>query len=473
MAGPAPVGQLRNTPPDINLSFGKNIFTLEDTGGATDQVKFGLNIIDITTGTTTTGSTIATLRQFENPSGTAHFDLQNILKNYTTPNPNIEYTDTLTGATNETFRFIGQVGAEVGGDFSVDEIASGTTGSYCVIGGRKSYYDLDWDDITTYQPQISEILGCPASTSPSYPLTDWKAPKSIDSSSETPTWAQSISTFTQKIPSDSKAKRTLSFLNRIVPKGPSSLADVRKTIKSFRVTIMDGTTELDDFYIENILSNGGGPNADITGTTFDSYPYDCVTLEVGHNLGTGDTSNATHWFVAAFTKNDTGCPDSSFPYMRVPCSYVYRFNVDEGSCNDFEYVDVSWLNSLGFRDYFTFRKRRDYNINIQRNTYEQVDGTWGSEDYEVNTYDRGEKVFSQSLQERYTINTDYLSDDEAEFLKNLYLSPDVKVRFEGESDFYPVVLEDTVWTEKTFRKDKLFQATTRFRIAHKLNSLRG
>lgn len=75
MAGPAPIVTLKNTPSDFNLSFGKNIFTFEDTAGATNQVKFGLNIYS--------GSTqIATLRQFENPAGTAHFDLQNIVKKH-------------------------------------------------------------------------------------------------------------------------------------------------------------------------------------------------------------------------------------------------------------------------------------------------------------------------------------------------------------------------------------------------------
>jgi hypothetical protein len=131
------------------------------------------------------------------------------------------------------------------------------------------------------------------------------------------------------------------------------------------------------------------------------------------------------------------------------------------------------LNSLGFRDYWTFRKRKDYNIDITRNTYEQLEGTWSDSDYSVNTYDRGEKTFSQSLQERYTLNTAYLSDDEAEFLKNLYLSPDVKIRFEGETDWYSVTLQDNQWTERTFRKDKLFQNTITVRMAHKINSQRG
>ena len=464
MAGPTPNASLRNTPSDFNLSFGKNIFTLEDTGSATDQVKFGLNILS----GSTTGTTVATLRQFENPSGTAHFDLQNILKNYTTPNPNLENTSNLTDGRYETFRFVGKIGHEIGGTFAIDEYATGSTGSYCVIGGRKDYYDLNWDDNTQYISRILDFFGCPVSRNRVFALSDYKNRSGV--SSDIPAWVVGESVITQKIPADNQAKRTLSFVNRHLKTASGTIPDERKTIGAFRVTIMSGSTELDDFFIDNIQSNGGGPNTVVGGTRFDEYPYDVITVEAGHNLGTGNTSNATHWFIASVVKS---CGSDPNTYWDTPISYVYRFDVDEGECNDFEYVDVSWLNSLGFRDYYTFRKRKDYNISVQRNTYEQLDGTWSSADYDVNTYDRGEKVFSQSLQERYTINTNYLSDNDAEFLKNLYLSPDVKVRFEGDTNFYPVVLEDSQWTERTYRKDKLFQNTVTFRIAHKLNSQRG
>ena len=272
-------------------------------------------------------------------------------------------------------------------------------------------------------------MGCPAAATPKFPLTDWKNKKAYSLGSDTPSWAQGKTIYVQDVPNDAYHQRTLSYVNRNIAKVPvfGTLNDNRKTIKAFRITIMSGTSQLDDFYIENIVSNGGGPNTDISGTTYDEYPYDVISVQCGQNMFTADTSNATHWFVGTFTKNDPACPDSSLPYWSQPLHHPYRFNVSDGECNDFDIVDVSWLNSLGFRDYWTFRKRKDYNISIQRNTYEQLEGTWAASDYEVNTYDRGEKTFSQSLQERYTLNTAYLEDYEAEFLKNLYLSPDVKL----------------------------------------------
>ena len=157
---------------------------------------------------------------------------------------------------------------------------------------------------SNHVPRISEILGCPAAVTPAFALTDWTRDYTQDYSSETPSWAQGKRIFTQKISDDREAKRTLSFINRIIPSGASSLADNRKTIKAIRITIMNGTTQLDDFYIENIVSNGGGPNTDISGTTFDVYPNDIVTVQCGQGMYTASTTNATHWFVGTFTQND-------------------------------------------------------------------------------------------------------------------------------------------------------------------------
>ena len=142
------------------------------------------------------------------------------------------------------------------------------------------------------------------------------------------------------------------------------------------------------------------------------------------------------------------------------------------------YMDKCWPNNMNdinsvFRFYRMNLKKKISLYNQGIDTFEKVDGSWSAADYDINQYNRGEQVFSQSLNDRWTVNTSYLSDDEAEFLKNLYISPDVKVRFEGDSEYYPVIVEDTRWTERTYRKDKLFQNTCTFRIAHKLNSQRG
>ena len=69
-----------------------------------------------------------------------------------------------------------------------------------------------------------------------------------------------------------------------------------------------------------------------------------------------------------------------------------------------------------------------------------------------------------------------MQDKEAELLKHLYQSGEVKVRFsEGAyaNQWVPVILTNTRYTEKTFRKDRLFQYDVSFKLASNVKSMRG
>jgi hypothetical protein len=158
--------------------------------------------------------------------------------------------------------------------------------------------------------------------------------------------------------------------------------------------------------------------------------------------------------------------------------YVHRFNIVEPNCNDFPEYQFSWLNSYGFRDYYSFKKRKDRSVNIQRNEYLREAADYNSNAYDVNIYDRGTTVFSQQLQEEFTAFTDYISDADALYLEKLFTSADVKVRFNDapgslKYQWMPISLISANWTEKTYRKDKLFQYEIRFKRAHNLKSQRG
>ena len=75
------------------------------------------------------------------------------------------------------------------------------------------------------------------------------------------------------------------------------------------------------------------------------------------------------------------------------------------------------------------------------------------------------------MTETYTANTKYLTDAESEYLKNLFISPDTRVKIDGV--WRPVILTSNTWTEKTYRKDKLFQHTIQFRLANPIETQRG
>lgn len=457
---------LSSNPEIINLSFGKNMVSLYDT--ATTQPKFGLQIYNYEN-----DALISDVRQYANLAGYAHFDMQNILKNYTTPSTDIENTSLLKTSPDETLRYYVKYGYEnpSNGLFVNQGTYSGDTG-LLVIGGRKRYDDLTWELQNDYKFRAGQFFGCIASINKRQKaLTDYHISKPLSSlTGGVPTWVSNIFSNVYQQYRRRDDDYTLSFLNVFEAIPLNTLPTGSEGIKAFRISVYNGDTLLDDAFVDNLVANGGGPGTSLSESVSYEYPYDVITIQNGAAY-TDTWTNATHFYIATYTYAAPACNPVSTNYSTTPTSQVYRVDLVDDECNDFTPVQVSWLNSFGFRDYFYFSKRTDNTINVKRNTYEQVEGSWSSNIYEVNPYDRGERIFSQEITEEWTINTRYLTDDEAQYLKNLYQAADVRVKFNDE--WLPVIITDSSWTERTFRKDKLFQYTLNFRMAHKLNSQRG
>ena len=158
--------------------------------------------------------------------------------------------------------------------------------------------------------------------------------------------------------------------------------------------------------------------------------------------------------------------------------YVHRFNIIEEGCNDFPTYQFSWLNEYGFRDYYSFNKRKDRGVKINRNEYLKEAANYNATSYSVNIYDRGTTVFSQTLPEEFSAFTGFVSDADALYLEGLFISADVKVRFDDAPGaerykWVPVSLLSSAYEEKTVRKNQLFQYDIKFKLAHNIKSQRG
>ena len=130
-------------------------------------------------------------------------------------------------------------------------------------------------------------------------------------------------------------------------------------------------------------------------------------------------------------------------------------------------------NSLGFMDYFQFQKRNERSVNITRDSFLKESNDYSSAIFTTNRGDRGYTTYSQVLDEQWAANTRFLYDYEATFLQNLFMSPDVRVRFGDETVWYPVQILTNSYVEKTNRKDRLFQYEVQFKMAHNIKSQRG
>jgi hypothetical protein len=452
-----------NTIPKYNLTFGKNIISLYDEDETSPFYRLEIR-------NDVTDDPIGTLRQPNNIVGYAHFDVKNILQNQITFSDTIETTTQLKGSPEETFRWYGAFGEVLpNGTFDIQ----GITTSKITIGGRKNFDILDWN-VNPYLSSIGQTTVAGTVTavvnSRAQALTDYSY-KVLGSqiTDGKPTWAGATANV-YIINRLSDEPYTLSFINGTRETTSGSTPSFVKGIAAFRYAIYNGNTLLTSGYIQNTTANGGGPNTTLPQTLDPNYPYDVITLQGGYLLPIlSSYPTLTHYYFGAVI-SQTGVTANDTFYGSTPISDIYRFNVIQGECNDFDPIQVSWVNSFGFRDYFTFQKRKDEVVNVERNIYQKLDAQWAGTEITVDAFNRGESIFSQTYTEEYTIRTRYLKDWEMQYLKNLIMSPNVRVRFSGSSDWVSVIPTTNSWTERTFRKDKFFQLEFGFRLANKLYS---
>jgi hypothetical protein len=110
----------------------------------------------------------------------------------------------------------------------------------------------------------------------------------------------------------------------------------------------------------------------------------------------------------------------------------------------FEKIRLGWTNSRGGWDYFNFTKRSEESYSVERKRYRKVVGNYGTADDSIafgfNTYDRGLTERSPFVEKMMRIRTDYLTEGQFEYLKNLIYSESVYM-IGADGSATPVVIE--------------------------------
>jgi len=110
----------------------------------------------------------------------------------------------------------------------------------------------------------------------------------------------------------------------------------------------------------------------------------------------------------------------------------------------FEKIRLGWTNSRGGWDYFNFTKRSEESYSVERKRYRKVVGNYGTADettaFGFNTYDRGLTERSPFVEKMMRIRTDFLTEGQFEYLKNLIYSESVYM-IGADGSATPVVIE--------------------------------
>ena len=219
----------------------------------------------------------------------------------------------------------------------------------------------------------------------------------------------------------------------------------------------------------NSGSINGGPRLldtqyynDVYGSLTDGQRLIHIAAGPQNFADAGNTLNA-NWYsykVTLVGQEGPGVEDNGAQYAEK------WFTKQTPEC-DYNGTRFAFLNEVGGWDYFTFPYADSKSDNITRQTYEQTFVNYSTTTNGV-TYDksrRGSKVYSISYQESRVAESDFLSQAEADWLRELVESPEVFVQ--SGTDFLPVVVEDTAFTYKTNpRSQKLYRLTLRYRMAN-------
>ena len=241
------------------------------------------------------------------------------------------------------------------------------------------------------------------------------------------------------------------------------------------------TTQLANLIATNVVpntqSNGGGPNLSIGQGTLISGQFQTITAATGPaNLMVPLQALTAYYYIIPAVYGCSADPQSQTDIMTEAAWRAQKYIINEEPCNDYDHVQFAWQNSYGYRDQFTFTKKVTHKTNTKNNNFLKGAADYNSLNYSVDLQDRGYTTYSQKIENKFEVMSGYMNDKESELLKHLYQSAEVKVRFSTgpySGQWVPVIITNTAYTEKTFRKDRLFQYTVNFKLATNIKSMRG
>jgi len=216
------------------------------------------------------------------------------------------------------------------------------------------------------------------------------------------------------------------------------------------------------------------------GSTTGSLITKTVQISSGGHSGYMSDSNVKLQFAGIGTGNLLGAGETvptNWDYYTVKAlddnanviSDTYNFYKQEEDCKEYETIRLTWLNKFGVWDYYNFTKKSVRTFNTQRKSYTQITGTWNTSRYRPDGHTGGKKYFGNNTKESVVLNTDYITEAEAIWLEELFISNDVYILEQRSTDsanegymrkyIKPTTITNSSHTRKTKANDKLIQYT--------------
>lgn len=143
----------------------------------------------------------------------------------------------------------------------------------------------------------------------------------------------------------------------------------------------------------------------------------------------------------------------------TPVSEEKRITIEE-LCTKYSPIRFKFLNNYGKYDYYTFSGAKTKNTEIKRTTYKSQPNQWSGTNYTYSNSSRGMVQYETTLNDTITINSDWISESESEWLEQLVTSPDVYI-YEN-SELVSINITNSNYQTKYVASEQLFNLSVSF-----------
>jgi hypothetical protein len=240
----------------------------------------------------------------------------------------------------------------------------------------------------------------------------------------------------------------------IMSDGPATQSAFSDNLGKMGVWVGQGFSNAAN-YIEYVGSNGQTALVALSGTASTDGQIN------GFPIGLGEVTNPISSSVDFYTVQ--AYEDA------LALGTPIRFNVE---CKKkYPNVRIKWKNRYGQFDFLNFNLVSRESFNTQIRTFQQQIGSWESPTLSYNNYDSATQNYSADSTQTLTVNSDWLSEDYNEILKQLMVSDEIyQIYDETSGDLRPITIQTNSITFKTNVVDKLIQYSFDFQFgqAYKL-----
>ena len=217
-----------------------------------------------------------------------------------------------------------------------------------------------------------------------------------------------------------------------------------------------------DYGILSYKGDGVQGNIFATLRTFGGGVIGTISLKGGvDNMGTIIPCGPQNLLDAGVTQEQLNNTDW---YAITVASHTFYFVIDTEACN-YERANFFFMNKQGVWDFHGISLPKRKNTNVKRETIVKPFVNYSSA---LSTYDgrrRGTDIYDISVEDDWTIPTQYLTQDEAEWLSEMIESTEVYLQ--DGSNFIPIVITNTSYLHNTNKRaQKIFQYEIQYQYAN-------